>query len=131
MAEGKPKMAQQARRMAQAQKRKKSLKQVQDEMFDKNFEARFDKAVRKTKEDISKVDKGFMKDPKNRDKIIFDTFKKADRTPVKEMTAASNREGASVYNKMAKGGRVNLKDGGCAQIKGFGKARRPKKKKYA
>ena len=29
------------------------------------------------------------------------------------------------------GGRVNLKDGGCAQIKGFGKARRPKKKKYA
>ena len=27
--------------------------------------------------------------------------------------------------------RMNLKGGGCAQIKGFGKARRPKKKKYA
>ena len=124
MAEGKPRMAQQARR------KKKSLKQIQDEMFDKNFEARFDKAVRKTKEDISKVDKGFMKDPKNRDKIIFDTFKKADRTPVKEMTAASKREGASVYNKMAKGGRANYGSGGkaCAQIKGFGKARRPNKR---
>ena len=75
-------MAQQARR------KKKSLKQIQDEMFDKNFEARFDKAVRKTKEDISKVDKGFMKDPKNRDKIIMDTFVKADRVPVKEMTVS-------------------------------------------
>ena len=124
MAEGKPRMAQQARR------KKKSLKQIQDEMFDKNFEARFDKAVRKTKEDISKVDKGFMKDTKKRDKIIMDTFVKADRVPVKEMTAASNREGASVYNKMAKGGRVNYGSGGkaCAQIKGFGKARRPNKR---
>jgi hypothetical protein len=27
--------------------------------------------------------------------------------------------------------RVEAKDGGCMQIKGFGKARRPKKKKYA
>ena len=109
----KPTMAQQARR------KKKSLKQIQDEMFDKNFEARFDKAVRKTKEDISKVDKGFMKDPKNRDKIIMDTFVKADRIPVKEMTAASNREGASVYNKMAKGGKVK----GCKLAKrGKGKA---------
>ena len=118
MAEGKPTMAQQAR------KRKKSLKQIQDEMFDKNFEARFDKAVRKTKEDISKVDKGFMKDPKNRDKIIFDTFKKADRTPVKEMTAASKREGASVYNKMAKGGRVGLKMGsGKCKLAKKGKGR--------
>jgi hypothetical protein len=27
--------------------------------------------------------------------------------------------------------RKNAKDGGCMQIKGFGKARRPKKKKYA
>ena len=105
MAEGKPRMAQQARR------KKKSLKQIQDEMFDKNFEARFDKAVRKTKEDISKVDKGFMKDPKNRDKIIMDTFVKADRVPVKEMTAASNKEAASVYNKMAKGGRAGYKAG--------------------
>jgi hypothetical protein len=26
------------------------------------------------------------------------------------------------------GGRMKLKGGGCAQIKGFGKARRPKKK---
>jgi len=36
-----------------------------------------------------------------------------------------------VRNKMGffkSGGRVNLKDGGCAQIKGFGKARKPKKK---
>ena len=104
----------------QGRKRKKSLKQIQDEMFDKNFEARFDKAVRKTKEDISKVDKGFMKDPKNRDKIIFDTFKKADRTPVKEMTAASKREGASVYNKMAKGGRAMLRGGGICK-KGMNK----------
>ena len=31
-----------------------------------------------------------------------------------------------------KGGRAALKDGGgCMQIKGFGKARKPKKKKYA
>ena len=36
-----------------------------------------------------------------------------------------------VRNKMGfykSGGRVDLKGGGCAQIKGFGKARRPKKK---
>ena len=118
MAEGKPRMAQQARR------KKKSLKQIQDEMFDKNFEARFDKAVRKTKEDISKVDKGFMKDPKNRDKIIMDTFVKADRVPVKEMTAASNREGASVYNKMAKGGRAGFKMGsGKCKLAKRGKGR--------
>ena len=120
MAEGKPRMAAQ-----QARRKKKSLKQIQDEMFDKNFEARFDKAVRKTKEDISKVDKGFMKDPKNRDKIIMDTFVKADRVPVKEMTAASNREGASVYNKMAKGGRAGYKSGtrGCKlAMKGKGRA---------
>jgi hypothetical protein len=118
MAEGKPRMAQQARR------KKKSLKQIQDEMFDKNFEARFDKAVRKTKEDISKVDKGFMKDPKNRDKIIMDTFVKADRTPVKEMRAASNREGASVYNKMAKGGRAGFKMGsGKCKLAKRGKGR--------
>ena len=119
MAEGKSRMAQQARR------RKKSLKQIQDEMFDENFGARLDKAIRKTKEDISKVDKGFMKDPKNRDKIIMDTFVKADRTPVKEMTAASNREGASVYNKMAKGGRAGYKSGskGCKlAMKGKGRA---------
>ncbi len=119
MAEGKPRMAQQARR------KKKSLKQIQDEMFDENFGARLDKAIRKTKEDISKVDKGFMKDPKNRDKIIMDTFVKADRTPVKEMTAASNREGASVYNKMAKGGRAGYKSGskGCKlAMKGKGRA---------
>jgi hypothetical protein len=35
-----------------------------------------------------------------------------------------------VRNKMGfykSGGRVDLKGGGCAQIKGFGKARRPKK----
>ena len=114
----KPTMAQQARR------KKKSLKQIQDEMFDKNFEARFDKAVRKTKEDISKVDKGFMKDPKNRDKIIMDTFVKADRVPVKEMTAASNREGASVYNKMAKGGRAGFKMGsGKCKLAKRGKGR--------
>ena len=119
MAEGKSRMAQQARR------KKKSLKQIQDEMFDENFGARLDKAIRKTKEDISKVDKGFMKDPKNRDKIIMDTFVKADRTPVKEMTAASNREGASVYNKMAKGGRAGYKSGskGCKlAMKGKGRA---------
>ena len=27
--------------------------------------------------------------------------------------------------------RTNLRDGGCAQLKGFGKARKPKKKNYA
>ena len=27
--------------------------------------------------------------------------------------------------------RTNLRDGGCAQLKGFGKARKPKKKSYA
>jgi len=32
---------------------------------------------------------------------------------------------------MNKGGRATLKNGGCAQLKGFGKARRPKKKTYA
>ena len=107
----------------QARRKKKSLKQIQDEMFDKNFEARFDKAVRKTKEDISKVDKGFMKDPKNRDKIIMDTFVKADRIPVKEMTAASNREGASVFNKMAKGGRAGYRMGGKCKLAKRGKGR--------
>ena len=107
----------------QARRKKKSLKQIQDKMFDKNFEARFDKAVRKTKEDISKVDKGFMKDPKNRDKIIMDTFVKADRIPVKEMTAASNREGASVFNKMAKGGRAGYRMGGKCKLAKRGKGR--------
>ena len=30
-------------------------------------------------------------------------------------------------SKQSRAGRVNKKNGGCAQIKGFGKARRPKK----
>ena len=110
--------------LGQQARRKKSLKQIQDEMFDENFGARLDKAIRKTKEDISKVDKGFMKDPKNQEKIVMSAFKK-QRLDSPEISAASRREGASVYDKMAKGGRAGYKSGtrGCKlAMKGKGRA---------
>ena len=115
--ERKPTMAQQARR-------KKSLKQIQDEMRKKNLSTRFDKILRKTEEDVSKVDKGFMKDPKNQEKIVMSAFKK-QRLDSPEISAASRREGASVYDKMAKGGRAGYKSGtkGCKlAMKGKGRA---------
>mgnify|MGYP007077551345 CR=1 FL=1 len=105
-------------------RRKKSLKQIQDEMRKKNLSTRFDKILRKTEEDVSKVDKGFMKDPKNQEKIVMSAFKK-QRLDSPEISAASRREGASVYDKMAKGGRAGFKMGskGCKLAKrGKGRA---------
>ena len=116
--ERKPMMAQ------QAGKRKKSLKEIQEEMRKKNLSARFDKILRKTEEDVSKVDKGFMKNPKNQEKIVMSAFKK-QKLDSPEISAASKREGASVFNKMAKGGRAGFKSGstGCKLAKrGKGRA---------
>ena len=45
---------------------------------------------------------------------------------------AKTEKGKKVVAKMGfNPDRITAKDGGCMQIKGFGKARRPKKKKYA
>ena len=52
--------------------------------------------------------------------------------PVKPDQKGLQKLPKEVRNKMGymkNGGRVMKKDGGCAQIKGFGKARRPKKGK--
>ena len=108
----------------QARRRKKSLKEIQDEMRKKNLSAKFDKVLRKTEEDVSKVDKGFMKDPKNQEKIVMSAFRK-QKLDSPEISAASKREGASVYDKMAKGGRAGFKMGskGCKLAKrGKGRA---------
>ena len=39
----------------------------------------------------------------------------------------SGKKDKESKSKQSRAGRTNLKDGGCAQIRGFGKARRPKK----
>ena len=103
-------------------KRKKSLEEIQKEMRKKNLSARFDKVLRKTEEDVSKVDKGFMKDPKNQEKIVMSAFKK-QRLDSPEISAASKREGASVFNKMAKGGRAGYRMGGKCKLAKKGKGR--------
>ena len=110
--------------LGQQARRKKSLKQIQDEMRKQNLSTKFDKVLRKTEEDVSKVDKGFKKDPKNLDKIVMSAFKK-QKLDSPEISAASRREGASVYDKMAKGGRAGFKSGskGCKlAMKGKGRA---------
>ena len=110
--------------LGQQARRKKSLKQIQDEMRKQNLSAKFDKILRKTEEDVSKVDKGFMKDSKNRDKIVESVIQNQPFEPPK-ISAASRREGASVYDKMAKGGRAGYKSGtrGCKlAMKGKGRA---------
>ncbi len=64
------------------------------------------------------------------DKPVYIKKKDSAQTSGKETVSDAQKRGKIPLN-FNKGGRVNLKDGGCAQIKGFGKARRPKKKKYA
>ena len=118
MAEGKPRMAQQARR------KKKSLEEIQKEMRKKNLDVEFKKILRKADENLSKVDKGFMKDSKNTGKIVESVIQNQPFEPAK-ISAASRREGASVYDKMAKGGRAGYKSGtrGCKlAMKGKGRA---------
>ena len=111
-------MAQQARR------KKKSLEEIQKEMRKKNLGVEFNKILRKADEKLSKVDKGFMKDSKNKDKIVESVIQNQPFEPAK-ISAASRREGASVYDKMAKGGRAGFKSGskGCKlAMKGKGRA---------
>ena len=67
---------------------------------------------------------------KKEEKKNYITKKDSAQTSGKETVSDAQKRGKIPLN-FNKGGRVNLKDGGCAQIKGFGKARRPKKKKYA
>ena len=111
-----PMMAQQAR------KRKKSLEEIQKEMRKKNLGVEFKKILRKADENLSKVDKGFMKDSKNRDKIVESVIQNEPFEPVK-ISAASRREGASIFNKMAKGGRAGYRMGGKCKLAKKGKGR--------
>ena len=67
---------------------------------------------------------------KKEKKPVYIKRKDSAQTSEKETVSDAQKRGKIPLN-FNKGGRVNLKDGGCAQIKGFGKARRPKKKKYA
>jgi hypothetical protein len=110
--------------LGQQARRKKSLEEIQKEMRKKNLGVEFKKILRKADEKLSKVDKGFMKDSKNRDKIVESVIQNEPFEPVK-ISAASRREGASVFNKMAKGGRAGFKSGskGCKlAMKGKGRA---------
>ena len=110
--------------LGQQARRKKSLEEIQKEMRKKNLGVEFNKILRKADEKLSKVDKGFMKDSKNRDKIVESVIQNQPFEPAK-ISAASRREGASVYDKMAKGGRAGFKMGskGCKlAMKGKGRA---------
>ena len=98
----------------QARKRKKSLEEIQKEMRKKNLGVEFKKILRKADENLSKVDKGFMKNPKNTEKIVESVIQNQPFEPAK-ISAASRREGASIFNKMAKGGRAGLKGGGICK----------------
>ena len=111
-----PMMAQQAR------KRKKSLEEIQKEMRKKNLGVEFKKILRKADENLSKVDKGFMKDPKNTEKIVESVIQNQPFEPAK-ISAASRREGASIFNKMAKGGRAGYRMGGKCKLAKKGKGR--------
>ena len=60
-----------------------------------------------------------------RDKKVGDLSESNDDIPTK---MSREEDMSPILKKFKSGGRVDLKGGGCAQIKGFGKARRPKKK---
>ena len=118
MAEEKPTVTQQARQQAR-KKKEKTLGQKQFETYMAEKDTGFKKAqrIQKTYEGASPKIKA---DLEKRFKNVFNP---------KEMVVSSRRDTAKVQN-MAKGGRVNYGSGGkaCAQIKGFGKARRPNKR---
>jgi len=54
---------------------------------------------------------------------------KADLNKDGKLSGYEKKRGTAIAKAMS--GRTEAKDGGCMQIKGFGKARKPKKKKYA
>ena len=76
---------------------------------------------------MSKIDKaGKTYDKKlkkymgSKETQLHDSFEKGNER-------AESRAGQETMQEY----RATLKDGGCAQLKGFGKARKPKKKNYA
>jgi len=54
---------------------------------------------------------------------------KADLNKDGKLSGYEKKRGMAIAKSMS--GRTEAKNGGCMQIKGFGKARKPKKKKYA
>ena len=101
----------------------KKLKKEQRLMRKENFNVIAKKNFKKANENYEKVDQGFKKNKSDDYKIKMSSFQGAGRAKeVFDEMDASDREAGRVVK--AKGGRVNAKDGGCMQIKGWGKARR-------
>ena len=96
------------------------LRKEQSSMMKENLDTMSRKNFKEAKEDYKKVDQGFKKNKSDDNKIKISSFK--GRNKPKEVfneIDASKREAGRVVK--AKGGRINLRGGGCA-TKGKGKA---------
>ena len=92
----------------------KKLKKEQRLMRKENFNVIAKKNFKKANENYEKVDQGFKKNKSDDYKIKMSSFQGAGRAKeVFDEMDASDREAGRVVK--AKGGRVNLRGGGCAK----------------
>jgi|DEB0MinimDraft_10_1074344.scaffolds.fasta_scaffold154812_2 hypothetical protein len=92
----------------------KKLKKEQRLMRKENFDTMSRKNFKKANENYEKVDQGFKKNKSDDYKIKMSSFQGAGRAKeVFDEMDASDREAGRVVK--AKGGRVNLRGGGCAK----------------
>ena len=83
---------------------------------------------KKQKQIDAKVDKGSKTYDKKLKKYLGS---KETQLHSKDFDKGNERAESRAASETMQEYRTNLRDGGCAQLKGFGKARKPKKKKYA
>ena len=120
MAEGKPRMAQQARI-----KQKKNIEDVVDDTAVDNIFAGFNRRLKKAEKQYEDIPSGMKKDPKIRAEIQAKLANKAlkDKKPFEEFK--KTRREVFATQRMAKGGRAGFKSGskGCKlAMKGKGRA---------
>ena len=89
---------------------------------------KFQDKIRSNLRDAAKTDAGTGNLKKFKKNVVMVTSGKNKGRIVPDNEAMENKYGkenvADLPGSYSKGGRVNLKGGGCAQIKGWGKARR-------
>ena len=120
MAEGKPRMAQQARI-----KQKKNIEDVVDDTAVDNIFAGFNRRLKKAEKQYEDIPSGMKKNPKIRAEIQAKLANKAlkDKKPFEEFK--KTRREVFATQRMAKGGRAGFKSGskGCKlAMKGKGRA---------
>ena len=99
--------------------RKEKLSKEQRLMRKENFHTGVEKSFREDKETYKKVDPGFKKGENKEDVLVNIVFKKDPKKykRVFDENKASNREAGRTSR--AKGGRIGLKHGGGAALRGI------------